>query len=539
MKNDLAALKQLSPFEFKNILNEEAGTAHKKHLAAGGKKKYLNSGRGNPNFLNTTIRNAFSYLELFVAHLSGSYLSNSPDLGLRPQKAGIAKKLDEFLKTKGDLEEIVFLKKAISYAIKHFSFDPDEFVYELCDAAVGDYYPNPPRILAKTEKIVMAYIAQILSFSESFKKKKFELFATEGGSAAMIYLFNSLKINKILKDNDKIAIWTPIFAPYLELPLLDSYNLKGIDLKSSPELDWQLPDSELEKLKNPKIKALFIVNPTNPTSVAIDKKTIKKIAEIIRKHNKDLIIIADAVYCTFVEEFYSFLNEIPENTVFIYSFSKYFGVTGWRLGVMLLEKNNVVDRLIARLPKKEKKELYDRYKLVTSDVASFSFIDRLESDSRQEALAHTGGLSCPQQAIMSLFSLFHLMDDKFTYKAMIRALLLKRAKLFYSNLDVPLKIEPNNTYYYCVVDVAELARKKYGEAFGRYFRKNVNILKFLLRLAREMFTICLPGQGFHGPEFSLRVSLANLNETDYADVGANIKNLLQNYYDTWKKEQKK
>lgn len=532
----LATLKQLSPFEFKNILGDEARNAHVQHVAQKGKERLLNTGRGNPNFLNTTVRNAFAYLELFVSHLSSGYLSQSPDLGLRPKKEGIAKKLDEFLASKGSVEEILFLKRAIQFAIDRFHFNPDEFVFELVDATVGDYYPNPPRILEKTEEVVKAYLDQIIGFPSGVNKQKIELFATEGASAAMIYLFNSLKINRIVKEGDEIAIWTPIFAPYLELPLLSSYKLKTTYIESKAELDWQVSDQELEKLKNPKIKALFVVNPTNPASVAIDKKIVKKIADIVKNHNKDLIIIADTVYCTFVEDFHCFFKEIPDNTMFIYSYSKYFGVTGWRLGVMLLTENNIFDRLLARLPEADKKMLHERYKLVTPEPGKFRFIDRLESDSREESLAHTGGLSCPQQAIMCLFSLFHLMDEKLRYKKMVREILVKRAQTFYSNLGIPMKIDPNNAYYYCVIDLATLSAQKYGKAFADHFVKTVSIQEFLLELAKKKFTICLPGNGFSGPELSLRVSFANLDEPAYAATGKNLKDLLDEYHEKWKKK---
>jgi aspartate 4-decarboxylase len=538
MELDLSILKELSPFEFKNILHFEAGKAHKKHLLAGGEKPYLNTGRGNPNFLNTHIRNAFAYLELFVSHLSHTYLPEYHTLGLRPIKKGIAKKLDDFIQSKGKLEETVFLRKAIEFAIHFFSFDPDEFVFELCDAAIGDYYPDPPRILPRTEQIVKAYLDQIIAVPLHFQKKHIDLFATEGASAAMIYLFNSLKINKILKDNDTIAVWTPIFAPYLELPLLDSYKLKTIFLESRSDLDWQMPDSELEKLKDPRIKALFVVNPTNPTSVSIDKTTIKKIGDIVRRFNKELIVITDTVYCTFVDDYYSFFQELPENTVFIYSFSKYFGVTGWRLGIIMLQENNLIDRLIANLPEKDQKILHNRYKIVTADPPTLKFIDRLEADSREESLAHTGGLACPQQALMCLFCLFHLMDEKLTYKAMVRDILTRRAKSLFGNLEIPFEIKPNNSYFYVVLDMADLALKKYGKDFGRYFANEVNILEFLIRLAKQMYTICLPGYGFHGPASSIRISLSNMDESAYALVGQNIKNLLHAYYEEWKKDQR-
>jgi aspartate 4-decarboxylase len=250
-----------------------------------------------------------------------------------------------------------------------------------------------------------------------------------------------------------------------------------------------------------------------------------------------LIIISDTVYCTFVEKFHSFVEEIPENSVFVYSFSKYFGTTGWRLGVVMIDENNVIDRLIHQLGSREKHQLYQRYKIVSSDPESISFIDRMESDSREEALSHTGGLSCPQQAVMCLFSLFQLMDDQLKYQGDVRNILIQRARRFYDGLGEELEIRPNNTYYYRFIDMASLARKKHGDAFGKYFADHVDILEFLIELARKKFTICLPGFGFHGPQSSIRVSLANLDESACETVGRNLKTLLDEYYGRWKRGQ--
>lgn len=99
----------------------------------------------------------------------------------------------------------------------------------------------------------------------------------------------------------------------------------------------------------------------------------------------DLIILTDDVYGTFADNFKSLFAICPDNTILVYSFSKYFGATGWRLGVIALSNNNVLDKQIANLSKKEKKELEDRYSSLTTDPASIKFIDRLVADSRNVA----------------------------------------------------------------------------------------------------------------------------------------------------------
>lgn len=96
----------------------------------------------------------------------------------------------------------------------------------------------------------------------------------------------------------------------------------------------------------------------------------------------------------------------------VYSFSKYFGATGWRLGVVAMQKDNLLDEKLKNLPSSAKKEMNERYSSLTPDVSKLKFIDRLVADSRTVALNHTAGLSTPQQVQMVLFSLFGLMTKR-------------------------------------------------------------------------------------------------------------------------------
>ena len=519
---------QMSPFELKNVLIDMAEVSAKKN-----KIKFLNAGRGNPNFLNTTVREAFSHLNMFAAQEAGKKTAKK-DLGMRPEKKGIARKLKAYLgKQKGD--GALFLKKAMTFAEKKFRLNPDNFVDEMSDAIRGDFYPSPPRIFPQMAQIINLYLTEVLCSDKKQPSKDFELFATEGATAAMIYIFKSLKENRILKKKDSIAIMTPIFSPYLEIPALADYNLVEVYVKGDEDKGWQVPDSEIEKLKDKKIKAFFMVHPTNPTSVKLNKKTLTKIANVIKTKRKDLIVLTDTVYSTFVDNFNSFVELVPKNTICVYSYSKFFGVTGWRLGIIMLHKDNIIDKLVAKLPAKDKAALVKRYKMTSIMPERIKFINRLEMDSRDVALAHTGGLSCPQQCIMTLFSLFYLMDAKKKYKKSIQAILKTRVKYLYNNLGASLPKGAEHTYYYALIDMARVAEKKYGKEFARYLISNVLMDQFLFRLAKEKATVCLPGEGFAGPSWSLRVSLANLDDKAYNAVGKNLSYILKEYYAEWKK----
>ena len=91
------------------------------------------------------------------------------------------------------------------------------------------------------------------------------------------------------------------------------------------------------------------------------------------------------------------MAELPHNTLCVYSFSKYFGATGWRNAVIALHEDNIYDKMIARLSEEQKAILNKRYSSIDLHPEKLKFIDRMVADSRQIALNHTAGLSLPQQ----------------------------------------------------------------------------------------------------------------------------------------------
>jgi aspartate 4-decarboxylase len=516
------ALDQESPFEIKNLLIKKA----QKASAADPSLPYINAGRGNPDFLNTTARQGMAQLMIMAAALAAEDVTR-PDLGFRVAKRGLAERARAWLQEYGRGQGRDFLLRALDFARGRLNLDPDELFFELIDAAQGDFYPDPPRILPVTEQVVNAYLAKIL-YAGSPPAGRFHLFATEGATAAMVYVFDSLKVNGVLRPGDRIAIFTPIFSPYLEIPALKEYSLVQVHLAGDEQAGWRLPESEVAKLADPRIKALFLVNPTNPTSTALDRETVRRVAKVVKAKNPGLVVINDTVYASFVEEFHTLAEEIPENTIGVYSYSKYFGVTGWRLGVVAIHENCVVDRIIAGLPAAEKKVLARRYRLTSTKPAELKFYQRLEMDSRDVALAHTGGLSGPQQAAMCLFSLFELMDTKSTYQAAIRDVLKERWSALYTALGRPVPDGPKLTRYYALIDLLELARATHGERFAAWLEKKWP-LAFLIRLAERRAAVCLPGAGFAGPEWSLRVALANVKKDECAAVGKSILAVLDDY----------
>src|SRR3954468_11359667 len=344
---DLLTLKKfetLSPFEIKNELIDLAKVASRTSQSA-----FLNAGRGNPNWISTTPREGFFLLGQFAITESKRTMEQSPGVGGMPQAKGIAARLEAWLAAHKDIPGAEFLSAMAKFAIKTFKFDPDAFVHELVDSIIGDNYPVPDRMLVHNERIVHEYLMWAMC-GKPQPSGKFDLYAVEGGTAAMCYIFKSLKANRLLFPGDTIALGTPIFTPYLEMTHLEDYDLKMVPIRAPQENRFQYTEEEINKLEDPKIKAFFIVNPANPSGMGMSRETIAKIVKLVKTKRPDLMLLADDVYGTFVDDFRSLLGELPQNTIGVYSYSKYFGCTGWRLGVIAIHEDNIFDKMIAKLP---------------------------------------------------------------------------------------------------------------------------------------------------------------------------------------------
>jgi len=523
----LRNFETLSPFEIKDELIKLARKTSRTTQSA-----FLNAGRGNPNWIATTPREGYFLLGQFAITESKRVMEHPAGIGGMPQPQGIAGRLEAWLAKHADMPGASFLSSMVPFAVKRFGFEPDAFVHELVDSIIGDNYPVPDRMLVHNERIVHEYLMWAMC-GEPRPAGKFDLFAVEGGTAAMCYIFKSLKANRLLHSGDTIALGAPIFTPYIEMPHLEDFALNVVNIRAPQENRFQFTDAELKKLEDPKIKAFFLVNPGNPTGAALSKEVIAKLANLVKTKRPDLMLLTDDVYGTFVNDFRSLLGELPQNTIGVYSYSKYLGATGWRLGVIAIHEDNIFDKKIARLPDADLKALDKRYGALTLEPRKIKFIDRIVADSRDVALNHTAGLSLPQQVMMSAFSLAELMDTAKSYQKACMEILHRRFQAIVEGLG--LEVPPNPLYdaYYGLIDFEFWARKNVGEEAVEYLKKNVHPLDLAFRLAEDHGIVLLNGGGFEAPDWSLRVSLANLADDVYDDIGRGVRSVARGYRDAF------
>ncbi|MFI9118907.1 bifunctional aspartate transaminase/aspartate 4-decarboxylase [Streptomyces bikiniensis] len=538
-REEIRSFAQLSPFELKDTFISLAKEAQEDQPGQKDKSQVqmLNAGRGNPNWVATGPREAFYALGYFSLAESRRVWT-ADDLGGMPEVKGSGERFDAFVRQHPDLPGIELLEKSVAYAVERFGFDRDSFLHELTDSSVGDNYPVPDRMLPHAERIVRGYLEDEM-FDGKPPAGNTSLFATEGGTAAMCYIFDSLMKNGLLKKGDRIALMVPVFTPYIEIPELDTYDFDVVTVEASLFTEtgvrqWRYPAEEVAKLEDPSVKLVCLVNPSNPPSLALSRRVADQIKEIVASKNPNLLIVTDDVYGTFVPGFRSIAADLPRNTLLVYSYSKHYGATGWRLGVIGLNDDNVIDAMLAELPEEEKERLNKRYGTLTLEPEKMRFIDRMVADSRQVALNHTAGLSLPQQVMMVLFSLFDMLEEGRAYKERIRGIVGRRLDLLLEGARMKISEDPQRAAYYIELDLLAEAERVHGKPFADFLEKNYEPVDPLFRLAQQTGVVLLNGGGFDGPEWSVRVSLANLDDLDYLKIGHNLRAIFDAYAEEWR-----
>jgi aspartate 4-decarboxylase len=533
MDNRRHGLEELSPFQLKDELIRYAKA---ESASAAATHKFLNAGRGNPNWVATTPREALFLLGQFGLAES-KRVWDEPDIGGMPDPKGIADRFRTFLAASGTGKGAALLRASLEYGVSELGFEADLFVHELTDSIVGDNYPEPDRMLKHAERVVRRYLAKTMC-DDRPPAGTFNLFAVEGGTAAMCYVFGSLRENRLLKPGDTIALGTPIFTPYIELPRLEDFGLSVVDIAQNRMADrgyhtWQYSDDEVDKLADPCIKAFFLVNPSNPASFAIHPATQARIVDLVKTRRPDLMILTDDVYGTFTEGFRSLAADLPRNTILVYSYSKHFGCTGWRLGVVGIHEDNIFDEKLAALPGADRDALRQRYGSLTMNPDALAFIDRLVADSRDVALNHTAGLSLPQQVQMVLFSLFALLDRQDVYEHRCREIVRERLAALSKGLGMEIPADPLRVAYYVDLDLEVWGRQVIGGAFASYVAAHHAPLDLVISLAKRHGSVLLNGSGFDGPPWSVRISLANLDAGAYEAIGRDLRDMARQAVEEW------
>ena len=167
---------------------------------------------------------------------------------------------------------------------------------------------------------------------------------TTGSSGAFVLAFLAL-----FEPGDRVALANPGYPPYRHI--LSALGCEPVLIETSSDTRWALSAKALIVAhQRAPLKGVVIASPANPTGTMIDADALSRLIAIAEAEG--IRVISDEIYHGLD---YAFAAEtaanVSDRVVVINSFSKYFCMTGWRVGWMVVPENLVrpIDRLQGNL----------------------------------------------------------------------------------------------------------------------------------------------------------------------------------------------
>lgn len=130
---------------------------------------------------------------------------------------------------------------------------------------------------------------------------------------------------------DRVALVEPGYACYKNI--LNALGIEAVRLESGPETRFQ-PTPDLLRAAGP-LDGVIVASPSNPTGTMLDRAALAALADHCREAG--IRLVSDEIYhgITYGTAATTAAS-IDKHAVVINSFSKYFSMTGWRLGWMIV-----------------------------------------------------------------------------------------------------------------------------------------------------------------------------------------------------------
>ena len=171
---------------------------------------------------------------------------------------------------------------------------------------------------------------------------------TAGASAAL-----QLACLALIEAGDEVLMPDPSYP--CNRQFVQAAEGRAVLVPSGPEQRFQLSAEQVEAAWNPATRGVLLASPSNPTGTSIAREALQKIAHFVR--SKGGVTMVDEIYLglSFDDAYGHSALGLPDglgdDVISINSFSKYFNMTGWRLGWLVLPPALVpiVERLAQNL----------------------------------------------------------------------------------------------------------------------------------------------------------------------------------------------
>lgn len=154
-----------------------------------------------------------------------------------------------------------------------------------------------------------------------------------GNMQALNTLFHTM-----LDPGDEIILTDPCFASHIQQITL--FDGKPVYWPLDENNGWSLNLEVLPSLINDTTQAIVLVSPSNPTGKIFTQAELMAVGRIAKQHG--ILVIIDDPYSDFLyehrEKYFNLasVEEFSEHVVYLYSFSKAYAMSGWRLSYMVM-----------------------------------------------------------------------------------------------------------------------------------------------------------------------------------------------------------
>ncbi|MDX8348573.1 aminotransferase class I/II-fold pyridoxal phosphate-dependent enzyme [Cognatiyoonia sp. IB215446] len=159
---------------------------------------------------------------------------------------------------------------------------------------------------------------------------------TSGASGAFLLAFSAL-----FDNDERVGLGTPCYPSYRQI--LKAVGLQPVDIPTTLAQRFQLRP---EGVAAHDLAGLIVASPANPTGTMLDEAALRALAQACATQNAALI--SDEIYHGIDYETSPVTAlQVTDDVYVVNSFSKYFSMTGWRVGWMVVPETHVrrVERL--------------------------------------------------------------------------------------------------------------------------------------------------------------------------------------------------
>lgn len=214
----------------------------------------------------------------------------------------------------------------ISFAVGEPDFPTPQNIVDACkrslDAHQTFYAPNQGVYALRQA------VARRVEKTHGVTYSPEEILITAGGMDAL-----RMAAEAVIDPGDEVIISNPYWANHYHHPLLELGVAVQVPVTEADNFMYRV--EELENYVTARTRMIVLNSPSNPTGRVMDRRTMEKLCEFVKKH--DLLLVSDEVYEHLVYDGQQFCSPVmfdgmKARTILCSSLSKTYAMTGWRLG---------------------------------------------------------------------------------------------------------------------------------------------------------------------------------------------------------------